>query len=230
MRERTNAVCTHKLSASGPEGSPSGSYPWSLTMHCPSMYSLRCGLYSGCFQRWLFSNNCMRLPCPGWCCSTGRSSWGSWHSMQVSWHYTSLHWDAFPRSRSSSAMLPCLPAPVSGLWWYWWHGRPGNRLQTGNTWFQGQGQMAGHWLKCRKRKGPRTVPCKMPEMTLAMVEWQPLTTTLCMRSPRTVSNHFNDGPCIPYSRSLLSSLPWGTLLKALLKSNTTISVWCPLSL
>ena len=30
--------------------------------------------------------------------------------------------------------------------------------------------------------------------------------------------------------SLLSSLPWGNLSKALLKSNTTMSAWCPSSL
>ena len=41
-------------------------------------------------------------------------------------------------------MRPGLSASVSGLRWYGWHGRPGNRLQTGNTRFQGQGQMAGH--------------------------------------------------------------------------------------
>ena len=140
-----DAPVTHKLSASGPGGSPSGSYVRSLTMHWPSLRSLWCGLSSWGFQRWLFPDNRMRLPCPGWCCSTGRSSWGSWRRVQVSWHYTSSHWNAFPRSRSSSAMRPGLSASVSGLRWFVWHGRPGNHLQTGDILFQSQGQMARRW-------------------------------------------------------------------------------------
>ena len=99
-----------------------------------------------------------------------------------------------------------------------WHLVPGSRTDGRSL------------IKSRKSKGHRTVPCGTPEVTLAVVEWQPSTMTLCVRSPRKALVHFKVGPCIPYSRSLFSSLPWGTSSKGLLKSNTTMSVWCPSSL
>ena len=218
---------TYKLSTSGPADSPSGSHTRSLAEHWPSLYSLRCGLSSWGFQRWLFPDNRMHSSCPEWCCSTGKSSWGSWRRMQVSWHYTSLHWNPFPRSRSSSAMSPGLSASVSGLRWYEWHGRRGNRLQTDDTFFPRSRTDGRSLMKCRKGKGSRTVPGETPEVTLAVVDWQPSTTTCWVQSPRKASTHFIVGPCIPNSRSLLNSLPWDTLSKPLLKSNMTMSVWCP---
>ena len=141
-----NAPVTHKLSASGTEGSPSGSYSRSLTVHWPSLHPLWCGLSSWGFKRWLFPDYRMRLPCPGRCCSIGRSSWGSTPRASVTMlHFFALN--AFPRSHSSSAMRPGLSASVSSLQLYGWHGRSDHHLQTDNTWFQDQGHMTGRWKK-----------------------------------------------------------------------------------
>jgi len=70
----------------------------------------------------------------------------------------------------------------------------------------------------RNNKGPRMVPCGVPEVTDDQSEHVPLTTTRCMRPIRKCLSQFSKQPLMPLLFSFNSSCSWGTLSKALARS------------
>ena len=81
----------------------------------------------------------------------------------------------------------------------------------------------------RNIKGPSTVPCGTPDVTLAVLDLSPSMVTCCSRCVSHASSHDRMFPFMPYDSSFFSRRLCGTVSKALLKSNMSISTWWLLS-
>jgi len=79
----------------------------------------------------------------------------------------------------------------------------------------------------RKSKGPRTVPCGTPDVTGSQVDWDPFTTTRCLRLDKKELIQLSVLPRIPYESILVSKRWWGTESKAFEKSKIATSVGDP---
>ena len=76
----------------------------------------------------------------------------------------------------------------------------------------------------RNNKGPRMVPCGVPEVTRDQTEQDPLTTTRCFRPTRKCLSQSSREPSMPLLFNFKSSRSWGTLSKALARSRKMTSV------
>ena len=75
----------------------------------------------------------------------------------------------------------------------------------------------------RNIKCPRTVPCGTPDVTLAVLDLSPSMVTCWSRCVSHASSHDRMFPFMPYDSSFFSRRLCGTVSKALLKSNMSIS-------
>ena len=81
-----------------------------------------------------------------------------------------------------------------------------------------------------KSRGPRTVPCGIPDVTSCQFDYFPFTATFCLLFEMKASIQFTISLLIFRLFYLLISLLCGTVSKAFLKSMYITSVWCPLSI
>ena len=79
------------------------------------------------------------------------------------------------------------------------------------------------------RRGPNTLPCGTPEVTLTSLDICPPTLTLCVRPKRKSLIHTTTLESTPEFAILFSNRPWGTKSKALEKSTIIASILSPLS-
>ena len=70
----------------------------------------------------------------------------------------------------------------------------------------------------KNSKGPKMVPCGVPEVTLDHSVQAHLTTTRCFRPIKKCLSQFNKQPSMPLFFSFKSRRSWGTLSKALARS------------
>ena len=81
----------------------------------------------------------------------------------------------------------------------------------------------------RNRRGPNTLPCGTPDVTLTSSDSCPPTLTLCVRPKRNSLIHTTTLESTPEFAILVSSRPWGTKSKAFEKSTIIASILSPLS-
>ena len=72
--------------------------------------------------------------------------------------------------------------------------------------------------------GPRTEPCKTPDVTGTVADFSLSITTVWVRSDKNDWIHLRVGPLMPYLWSLSSNFWWLTLSNAFEKSSKTRSV------
>ena len=80
-----------------------------------------------------------------------------------------------------------------------------------------------------KSNGPKTEPWGTPLMTSFHSDLHPFKITLCWRPDSHSSIQLSNVPLIPWALSCISSLLWGTLSNALLKSRYATSSCLPWS-
>ena len=78
-------------------------------------------------------------------------------------------------------------------------------------------------MYCKKRSGPRTEPCGIPDFTGTSSDASPSRTTAWVQPTKNDLIHQKVLPRTPCWESLSNSLRWLTLSKALLKSKRTRS-------
>ena len=84
-------------------------------------------------------------------------------------------------------------------------------------------------MKHRNNRGPKTVPWGTPESTCMESDDAPSRITCCVRWVRNTSIQSYKLLRMPYLCSFFIKRPWGTVSKALEKSNMAMSVRIPRS-
>lgn len=80
-------------------------------------------------------------------------------------------------------------------------------------------------IKTRKKSGPNTDPCGIPESTVAGVEAASLTWTHCFRNERYALIQLTKVSFFKMGFSLSSNLEWETRSNAFSKSRNIKSIW-----